>query len=210
MNTLKRALGVTINFSSDPSKYTARRRAIVIFLIMLTSSLIPSEFILAKNQLEQKYKALNKMIGGDPVVRRQAIRCNKRDFYCTRRVEKFNLGSTPYFEKYLEVNNFVKSVDKIVKSNRGIFGVYISPDSDYWQMFLTDVHPSLFLMAKIGVPLVYGLNSSNIGYSFPTVANDGGQILNFSIDNFCQNRKKLGVDNLIYVKNNQFDVVTCP
>jgi len=94
---------------------------------------------------------------------------------------------------------------KMISSDMtGVSAVYIPPDHPYWQNeFERDSIPSLYFMATIGLPMIFGAHprDNNPAYSIQTAHRRGGTLhsINWQQDqiSICSLAKTIGVRNVI-------------
>ncbi len=94
---------------------------------------------------------------------------------------------------------------KLVSSDMtGISAVYVPPNHPYWQIkFERDSIPSMYFMASIGLPMIFGAHPRDINpaYSIQTAHNFGGTLRSIDWQNdqisICSLAKTIGVRNVI-------------
>lgn len=94
--------------------------------------------------------------------------------------------------------------DSAVRAD-GVTAIYIPPSHDYWSLnlFLRETVPSLYFMARHGMPIIAGARPEidNAAYSYPTAKANGGTLRPLArlggTSGLCSEARDVGVSNVV-------------
>lgn len=162
-------------------------------------------------------------------VNRTTCTTLRYDPLCEYRKKILNVGDIPLFNQSFYPTNIGKIVREKSQFLKGSTGVYIAPTNPYWTVFISSSdeknyphiqrtspeNASLYFMAVHGIPLIFGVNSKDIGYSFPYLALQGGTLKslqdieegNGTHKNLCHAAQQSFLDNVILFYSTNLDTL---
>lgn len=98
--------------------------------------------------------------------------CDSSTFFC----DKYHRGTIESNVRSTWEFKMGSHAIEAAKKLNGVTSVYVPRDNKFWTSFPGDSYTGLYFMANFGMPMIFGLNSDNIGYGYPTVESAGGRL----------------------------------